>query len=87
MLHNRQYQQLNGLGEMVLSLYRKPEGQEAGQWLLLKDISRRMKEVFRGGYQEGPGTLIKIGQYLSRPEYAFERRRIAQGYQYRVVER
>ena len=37
MHHNLQYQRLNGLGEMLLSLYRRPEGDEEGRWLSLKD--------------------------------------------------
>ena len=87
MLHNLQYQQLNGLGEMMLSLFRRPEGDEPGRWLSLRDISARMKEVFKGGYREEPGTLHKLGAFLCRPEYQFERRRMAQGMEYRVVER
>ena len=84
MEHNRQYQQLNGLGEMLLSLYRKPEGDEKGQWLPLKDISARMKQVFRSGYTEGSGTIRKLGSFMSRQEYKFESRRMASGMEYYV---
>jgi len=87
MAHNRQYQRLNGLGEMLLSLFRKPEGSEPGTWLTLKELSGRLKEAFKSGYREEPGTLEKIGKFLSRPEYPFDRRRKTQGMEYRVVER
>jgi hypothetical protein len=87
MTHNLCYQQLNGLSEMLLALYRKPEGDEEGQWLSLKDISARMKEVYKDGYSEAHGMLVKIGGILSQPEYEFDRRRKAQGMEYRVVER
>jgi hypothetical protein len=86
MKHNRQYQQVNGLGEMLLSLYRKPEGHEEGQWISLKDISARMKQTFHSGYTEDPGTIRKLGNFMNRQEYKFESRRKASGMEYWVVE-
>ena len=86
MQHNRQYQQINGLGEMLLSLYRKPEGKEEGQWLSLRDISAHMKQVFGSGYTEDPGTIRKLGSFMNRPEYQFESRRRKNGMEY-LVER
>ena len=92
MQHNLRYQKLNGLGEMLLSVYEKPEGTptenpENGSWLSVKDISARLKQAFRGAYQEDEGSFIKIGQFLSRPEYQFERDRKTRGWCYWVKER
>ena len=85
MQHNRQYQQLNGLGEMLLSLYRKPESSEEGQWLPLKAISARMKQAFRSGYTDDASTIRKLGNFMNRPEYKFDSRRKAGGMEYLVV--
>ena len=86
MAHNRQYQRLNGLGEMFLSLYRLPNEGEQGQWLSLKDIAVRMKQVFRSGFKEEPGTLEKLGAFMNRQEYKFDKRRRNNGMEYWVVE-
>ena len=86
MSHNLKYQQIDGLGEKLLSLYRRPEPGESGRWISLKAISARLKEVYKGAYSEEPGTLNKIGAYLCRPEYQFERKRSAMGMEYKVVE-
>ena len=85
MHHNLQYQRLNGLGEMLLSLYRRPEGGEEGQWIPLKNISASLKDAFKSAYKEEPGTLEKIGNFLNRPEYKFESRRPHSGTEYYVV--
>ena len=92
MQHNLRYQKLNGLGEMLMSLFQKPEGTskttpENGQWLSVKEISIRLKQAFKSGYKEDEGALIKIGNYLSRPEYNFESRRKTTGFEYWVKER
>ena len=86
MNHNLQYQRLNGLGEMLLSLYRRPEGDEEGEWLALKDISARLKQAFRSSYKEEPGTFEKIGNFMNRPEYKFQSRHRNTGTEYWVVE-
>ena len=86
MQHNLRYQRLNGLGEMLLSVFRKPEGDEQGEWLSLKDISARLRQAFGSGYQEDKGTFEKIGRYLSRPEYQFEYRRTHSTREYYVLE-
>lgn len=87
MRHNLVFQQLSGLGEMLLSVFRRPLNDEEGEWLSLKDISARLKQVFKGGYQEDKGTFEKIGHILSQPDNSFEVRRKSTGRQYRVVER
>ncbi len=53
----------------------------------VKDISERLKQSFKGTYQPDAGTLVKIGQFLSRPEYKFESERKASGWLYWVKER
>lgn len=92
MEHNLNYQKMSGLGEMLMSLFEKPEGNakenpENGQWLSLKEISARLKQAFKGGYQEDEGSFIKIGQFLNRPEYKFESTRRKTGWVYWVKER
>ena len=84
--HNRQFQQVSGLGEMLLSLYRKPGDGEEGQWTTLRAMASRMKKVFRSGFSEDPATIRKISAFLNRPEYKFKRRRIGTGIEYCVVE-
>jgi len=87
MEHNLLYQRLNGLGEMLLSVYEKPSSEEQGQWLSLAEISARLKQVFRGAYQVDDGTFEQIGHFLSRPEYRFRKDRNNKGMVYLVKER
>jgi predicted P-loop ATPase len=92
MQHNLRYQKMNGLGEMLLSLFEKPKGTseeqpENGCWLSVKEISARLKDTFKGAYQPDEGSLVKIGQFLSRPEYKFESDRRNTGWVYWVKER
>ena len=92
MHHNLRYQQMNGLSEMLLSLFEKPDGNpkdnpENGQWLSVKEISDRLKQTFKGAYQPDEGSLVKIGQCLNRPEYRFESERKTHGWVYWVKER
>jgi hypothetical protein len=92
MEHNMRYQRLSQLGEQLLSLYEKPEGTpqsnpDGGQWLSLKDISARLKQVFRSAYTEDDGSYVRIGSFLNRPEYKFESIRRASGMVYWVRER
>ncbi|MBP5302636.1 MAG: hypothetical protein J6Y88_05255 [Bacteroidales bacterium] len=92
MQHNLRYQKMSGLGEMLMTLFEKPEGTAKeqpnnGQWMSVKDISERLKQSFKGAYQPDAGTLVKIGQFLSRPEYKFESERKAIGWLYWVKER
>lgn len=92
MQHNLRYQRLSQLGEQLLTLYEKPEdtsktNPDDGQWLSLKEISARLKQVFRSAYTEDEGCYIRIGNFLSRPEYKFESERKASGMVYWVKER
>ena len=92
MHHNLRYQQMNGLSEMLLSLFEKPDGTpkdnpENGQWLSVKEISDRLKQAFKGAYQPDEGSLVKIGQCLNRPEYRFESERKTHGWVHWVKER
>ena len=92
MQHNLRYQKLSQLGEQLLSLFEKPAGTsetnpDGGCWMSLKDISARLKKVFKGAYAEDEGSYIKIGNFLSRPECKFESDRKAFGMVYWVKER
>ena len=68
---NFSYQQVSGLGEMLLSIFQRPNSEEEGQWMSLKEISALLKKSFKG-YKEETGTFRKIGTFLSRPEYRFK---------------
>ena len=92
MEHNLRYQKLSQLGEQLLSLFEKPEGTpetnpDGGKWMTLKEISARLKKVFKGAYAEDEGSYIKIGNYLNRPECQFESDRKSFGMVYWVKER
>ena len=92
MQHNLRYQRLSQLGEQLLALFEKPEGTsktnpDGGQWMTLKDISARLKKVFKGAYAEDEGSYIKIGNFLNRPECKFESDRKSYGMVYWVKER
>ncbi|MBQ8948758.1 MAG: hypothetical protein IJ059_03105, partial [Prevotella sp.] len=91
MEHNLQYQRLNGLGEMLMAVVQKPKTasataskeNEEGEWMSLKDLSALLKEHFKG-YKEDTTTFQKIGNYLNRPEYKFESKRVTAGMLYWV---
>ena len=51
---------------------------------LVKDIADRLSKASNGAIQPDDGTLVKIGQFMSRPEYKFERDRCARGWTYWV---
>ena len=83
MEHNLQYQRLNGLGEMLMAVIQKPRNGEDGQWMGLPELSALLKKHFKG-YKEEEGTFVKIGNYLSRPEYKFQSRHSMHGTRYWV---
>ncbi|MBQ7462290.1 MAG: hypothetical protein IJS63_08560 [Bacteroidaceae bacterium] len=92
MAHNLRYQKLNQLGEQMLSLFEKPEGTpktnpDGGKWMTLKEISARLKEVYRSAYIEDENSYVRIGHFLNRPEYKFESERKTSGMVYWVKER
>ena len=87
MRHNLQFQRLNGLGEMLLSLFDRPQNNQEGRWMSLPEISACLKQTFGSAYKEEPGSFEKIGNFLSRPEYKFQNRRKTSGIEYFVKER
>lgn len=68
---NMSYQQVSGLGEMLMSVFQRPNSDDEGQWMSLKDISALLKKTFKG-YKEETGTFRRIGNFLNRPEYRFK---------------
>ena len=68
---NFSYQEVSGLGEMLMSVLQRPTDGEEGLWMSLKEISSLLKKSFKG-YKEETGTFRKIGTFLSRPEYRFK---------------
>ena len=83
MLHNLQYQRLNGLGEMIMSLIVRPKDDKEGEWMLLKDLSALLDEHFKG-YKDEENSLVKIGNFLNRPEYKFKSMHTRNGAMYWV---
>ena len=83
---NLSYQQVSGLGEMLLSILQRPTDDEDGQWMTLKEISTLLKQSFKG-YKEETGTFRKIGSFLSRPEYRFKSQHKMTGIVYWVKRR
>ena len=59
---NMSYQQVSGLGEMLMSILQRPNSDDEGQWMTLKDISALLKKSFKG-YKEETGTFRKIGTF------------------------
>ena len=86
MEHNLQYQRMNGLGEMLISLIQKPRQSEEGQWISLKELSTLLKKHFKG-YKEEPNSFQKIGSYLNRPEYKFQSKHTMNGTLYWIKKR
>ena len=86
MEHNLQYQRMNGLGEMLMSLIQKPRQSEEGQWISLKELSTLLKKHFKG-YKEEPNSFQKIGSYLNRPEYKFQSKHTMNGTLYWIKKR
>jgi len=92
MEHNLCYEQISQLREQLLALYEKPEGTpqtnpDGGKWIAVKDISARLKDVFKGAYKYDDGSYVRIGMQLSRPEYRFEKEKNRDGFIYWVKER
>ncbi len=92
MAHNQRYQRLSQLGEQLLSVFERPEDTPdsdpaGGQWMTLKDISARLRQVFKRAYAEDDNVYERIGRILSRPEYRFESERKSFGMVYWVKER
>ena len=85
--HNRNYQRVDGLGEMLLAVYRKPEREDEGQWLSLKAIAATLKQQFGSAFKEDASTLERLGAFMKRPDYKFESHRTKTGMTYRVMER
>ena len=73
-------------GEVLRTLYQKPENESEGKWLSLKAISKQLKQAFKGAFDERKYSHEKIGNFLNRPEYKFQSRRPHTGTEYWVVE-
>ena len=80
---NLKYQQISGLGEMLLSVIERPANDEDGQWMSLKDLSALLKQTFKG-FKEEVGIFRKIGFFLSRPEFQFKSKHLNTGTAYWV---
>ncbi len=84
MEHNRHYQQISGLNEMLLHVIERPADDDPeGRWMTLKDISDLLRLHFPG-YKEDAGTLVRIGRELCRPDNLFKRVRRNTGMVYWV---
>lgn len=69
---NLSYQQLSGLGEMVMAVLQRPADDDPNaKWMSLKEISALLRQSFKG-FKEESNTFRKIGAFLNRPEYRFK---------------
>ena len=69
---------------MLLAVVNKPRPNEEGQWMTLPELSALLKSHFKG-YKEEENTLVKIGNYLNRPEYKFQSKHTKTGVRYWVA--
>ena len=93
MEHNLAYQRLNGLGEMLMAIFQKPNTEPGApsnsseaansQWMSIPELSALLKAHFKG-YKEDAATFQKIGYYLNRPEYRFLSKHTTNGVKYWV---
>ena len=83
---NMTFRQVSGLGEMLRSLLQKPESDDEGQWMTLREISALLKANFKG-YKEEPGSFRKIGACMNLPEYRFKSKHTYVGTAYWVTVR
>ncbi|MDE6689898.1 MAG: hypothetical protein K2J86_08495 [Prevotella sp.] len=82
-IRNQRFQQLNALGEMLMTIIQRPDNDEDGQWLSLKSLSSLLRSHFKN-YREDIGTFRKIGTFLNRPEYRFKSKHLSTGVVYWV---
>ena len=80
---NMTYQQVSGLGEMLLSVLQRPGPDEEGQWMSIREIALLLKTHFKG-YKLDPSSFRKIGLCLSNPENRFKSKHSNIGTQYWV---
>lgn len=84
MEHNLQYQHLDGLEEMLMSVLQRPQADdETAQWMPLKEIADVLVKHFPA-FKVVEGTFIKMGSCLSRPQYKFEKKELSSGSYYLV---
>ena len=80
---NMTYQQVSGLGEMLLSVLQRPGPDEEGEWMSLREIALLLKTHFKG-FKPDPSSFRKIGLCLSNPENRFKSKHSNIGTQYWV---
>ena len=84
MQHNRPYQRINGLAEMLYAVIEQPVRNSDGSWMMLSEISDLLRLRFGSDYNPSKGTLERIGSLLNRPDYKFEGRHLRSGMAYFV---
>jgi predicted P-loop ATPase len=86
MEYNRQFQRIDGIEEMLLSLFRKPANDEKGQWWVVSDIMEHLKAHFRSVDLKSV-TLPKIGSVLSSSLIGVKSKHTNRGTAYLLAER
>ena len=81
---NITYQEVNGLAEMLMTVIQRPQNDNDGQWMTLRDLSELLQRTFKG-YREEVGTFRRIGRILARPEFPFKSQRRKEGVMYWVM--
>ena len=95
MQHNRAFQRISGLAEMVGAVIERPDKPyddsayangtpQNGQWMTLTELSDLLRQRFGSDFRQDKGTLERLGHLLKRPEYRFDCRRRNHGRLYWV---
>ena len=80
---NMTYQQVSGLSEMLLSVLHRPEPDEEGQWMSIREIAVLLKSNFKD-FKVDTSSFRKIGFSLSNLENRFKSKHSNIGTQYWV---
>ena len=80
---NMTYQQVSGLSEMLLSVLQRPEPDEEGQWMSIREIAVLLKSNFKD-FKVDSSSFRKIGFSLSNLENRFKSKHSNIGTQYWV---
>ena len=86
MSENQRFQHIDGLEEMLFSLFRKPVEGEHGRWWLVSDIHTLLKSRYHSAGVKNV-SLAKIGSTLSSKIFSVTSKHTNRGTAYLLVER
>ena len=86
MSENQRFQRIDGLEEMLFTLFRKPVEGEHGRWWLVSDIHALLKSRYHSAGVKNV-SLAKIGSTLSSKLFSVTSKHTNRGTAYLLVER